>query len=288
MGGVAGGRGGERVLMARVGCRALLQALAIGGLALALVMLPVDPDPVGARLFGKPALARNDGDDGGRGGANGGGHGGGHGGGQGGGHGGKPDGGDAGSRGAETGKASGRALDADEPRGRALGLERMIERLTGQDRGPARSRYEQALGPRGPAPSRADAVDAEAVVELTPEQTAAMIRQGWAPPTRLDEGWRNHGERVRTMVEIAKALGYSASVGALQANFGTPFENGLEPAASGEWSVINLDVDRDGRVDPLDLAALGASGPPPVAAEPDADESGGAASAPETSEEDAR
>ena len=39
--------------------------------------------------------------------------------------------------------------------------------------------------------------------------------------------FRNHGERVSTMVHIALALGYSGHVGALQGVFGTPQENGL-------------------------------------------------------------
>ena len=44
---------------------------------------------------------------------------------------------------------------------------------------------------------------------------------------RSDGGFKNHGERTRTMVELAKRLGYGARVGAHQANFGTPFENGI-------------------------------------------------------------
>lgn len=39
--------------------------------------------------------------------------------------------------------------------------------------------------------------------------------------------FRNHGQRVSTYVALGKELGFSASVGAMQANFGTPFENGL-------------------------------------------------------------
>ena len=39
--------------------------------------------------------------------------------------------------------------------------------------------------------------------------------------------FRNHGQRVSTFVALAKELGFGASVGAMQANFGTPFENGL-------------------------------------------------------------
>jgi hypothetical protein len=42
-----------------------------------------------------------------------------------------------------------------------------------------------------------------------------------------DAGFKNHGERTKTMVELAKRLGYGARVGAMQAKFGTPFENGI-------------------------------------------------------------
>jgi hypothetical protein len=48
---------------------------------------------------------------------------------------------------------------------------------------------------------------------------------------RSDAGFKNHGERTRTMVELAKRLGYGARVGAHQANFGTPFENGIRRPA---------------------------------------------------------
>ena len=52
-------------------------------------------------------------------------------------------------------------------------------------------------------------------------ETKALIERGWRAPT-LADGFKNHGERVQTMVELAKRLGYGAKVGALQANFGTP------------------------------------------------------------------
>jgi hypothetical protein len=61
------------------------------------------------------------------------------------------------------------------------------------------------------------------------ERERPLAAQGVASGARRDGTFRNHGERVHTMVELAKALGYPASVGALQGNFGTPFENGLAP-----------------------------------------------------------
>ena len=40
-------------------------------------------------------------------------------------------------------------------------------------------------------------------------------------------GFVNHGQRVKTYVEIAKKLGQPAYVGALQANFGNIYETGI-------------------------------------------------------------
>jgi len=54
--------------------------------------------------------------------------------------------------------------------------------------------------------------------------TASLVARGWQEPVAADAtGFRNHGHRVSSMVEIAKALGYGAHVGALQANFGGPY-----------------------------------------------------------------
>jgi ABC-type nitrate/sulfonate/bicarbonate transport system substrate-binding protein len=103
------------------------------------------------------------------------------------------------------------------------------------------------------------------------------------------------------MVELAKRLGHDARVGALQGNFGTPYENGIaalqaeldearaaaaeDPEAAervaeleaklaeatrsakpgrgdDDWASIDLDVNRDGQADPADLAALGGDDSP--------------------------
>jgi hypothetical protein len=207
----------------------------------------------GLGLGGSPAVAKPDG----------GGRGAGQGGGRGAGPGQAARADDRGGRGSQGGKPLGDGLGAQV----IPGLGRLVERLAGQGHDAARARYAQALGRDGPRGSGVDR-DLDVVVELTPELTADLLRRDWRRHERLDGGWRNHGERVRTLVELAKALGYSASVGALQANFGTPFENGLQPAPSGDWSVIDLDVNDDGRVDMLDLAELEApaeapSEPPP-------------------------
>lgn len=123
---------------------------------------------------------------------------------------------------------------------------------------------------------RSDRDAPEALATLSADQTRALIERGWERHARLDGAFRNHGERVRTMVELARALGLDPSVGALQANFGTPYENGLVPAdgtlAEPDWSVVDLDVNGDLVVDGGDLAAL-----PPDPAERDAPTTAGAA-----------
>lgn len=61
-------------------------------------------------------------------------------------------------------------------------------------------------------------------------RTAAAPVQPPLPPRRPraeESDFRNHGDRVSTFVALAKELDFNASVGAMQANFGTPFENGL-------------------------------------------------------------
>jgi hypothetical protein len=128
-----------------------------------------------------------------------------------------------------------------------------------------------------------------AMVELDDAATQALLSRGWDTSPVENDGFANHGQRVRTMVHIAQALGYSGHVGALQANFGTPQEIGLldlqqqvmeaqandadnldalleelEQAIAGvkpgagpeyDWVLVNLDVDGDGQVTQADLEA---------------------------------
>ncbi|MEQ9813303.1 MAG: hypothetical protein RLO50_11020 [Azospirillaceae bacterium] len=65
------------------------------------------------------------------------------------------------------------------------------------------------------------------VLVLSDEETRQLIANGWGANVPSDGVFANHGQRVRTMVAIAQALGYSSHVGALQANFGTSHETGL-------------------------------------------------------------
>ncbi len=92
------------------------------------------------------------------------------------------------------------------------------------------------------------------------EAAKAVERRADAPRagrSLTDDGFRDQGERVRTYVAIARALGYPADVGALQANAAL-FEKGeAEPVGSEDWRNVDLDVNGDGVVDRADLAALG-------------------------------
>ena len=174
--------------------------------------------------------------------------------------------------------------------GRAFGLERRDERVAA-----AQERYQAALGDRGRhAGLDRDRIGAFAH-QFAPEETSALIGRGWKGPAARAAGFRSHGERVRTMVELSKRLGYGARVGALQANFGTPYENDIaalqdrlaaaeaagddaevarleaelaaaianaKPGAGPDdsWATADLDVNDDGVVDGRDLEALDQAG----------------------------
>lgn len=118
---------------------------------------------------------------------------------------------------------------------------------------------------------------------------AAAPPEGIVPPQPpwSDDVFRNHGDRVSTFVALAKAQGQSASVGAMQAKFGTPFENDLVAVDpdTGDYVVIAdadeiaavkpgdgpksgwetetaLDVNGDGTVDRTDFGEVLADGRP--------------------------
>jgi len=291
------------------------QVLLTSALALVLTTLPVSMNPDGPAPDWQTAFARGGGGGGdGPGGGNGqGGGGNGQGGGHGGGRGehgkdaserGGPDRG-PGSRGHAYGHGRGHGGPAGGAKGyhdlnefvdsvrsgRAVGLERRDERID-----QARGRYGAALGKpnqvkqAGYGPSAHDQIG-PAAHRFSPEETKALMERGWKGPAARTAGFRNHGERVRTMVELSKRLGYGAQVGALQANFGTPQENNIaalqdqlaEAQAAGDqaeverlegelaeaienakpgkgpedsWATADLDVNDDGVVDTRDLEAL--------------------------------
>ena len=284
----------------------LEQLLLTSALALVLTTLPVSINADGPPLGWQTAFAK---DGAGGGGGNGGGNG--NGGGQGGGHGdhgGGPDHGPGGEghaygldedHGGQAGGANGYHdfnEFADSVRsGKAVGLERHDERID-----QARGRYAAALGKANQVKQAAYGPNAQdgigpAAHRFSPEETQALMERGWKGPTTGAAGFRNHGERVRTMVALSERLGYGARVGALQANFGTPQENGIaalqaelaeaqavgnqaevdrlqaeiaekiENAKPGKgpddsWATANLDVNADGVVDKRDLEALDQSG----------------------------
>jgi hypothetical protein len=267
------------------------RALLTSAVALALIAFPVGMSADGPYLDWQTALAKNDN-----------GNGGGHGGGKGNGHGkngrGVGHGLDDDAYVVGRGRGHGRAGTAGGPHdlnefldgvrnGKAFGLERRDERIV-----EAKGRYREALGKPGQGVGHAEA---RAVAHgFSFEETTTLIERGWKSPARA-AGFRNHGERTRTMVELAKQLGYGARVGALQANFGTPFENGIadlqEQLAAAEqagdeaeaerlrgelattieeakpgagpddgWASADLDVNDDGVVDRRDLETLAQGG----------------------------
>jgi hypothetical protein len=139
----------------------------------------------------------------------------------------------AGSAVAEHGSFRG---PGDSMRGaavRAFGREHRDGRLE-----QARARYNQSLDHRrGGGPRRTGAVRLERLPgpearRLSLQETMHLIGHGWRAGREPGPGFRNHRERVRTMVELSKRLGHGAQVGALQASFGTPQETGIASLAA--------------------------------------------------------
>jgi hypothetical protein len=272
--------------------------LLTSALALALIALPVGMSADGPFLDWQTASAKGPGGNG-----PGGGHGGGPGNGRGNGHGehGRGLGQQKGLDGNGWAYGRGRGPDgrggvAGGPRdlnefldgvrsGRSFGLERRDERIDA-----AKGRYREAFGRPGQGLGRAEGARTVAY-GFSLDETTTLIERGWRGPKAQSDGFRNHGERVRTMVELSKRLGYGAHVGALQANFGTPFENGIaelqaqlaaaeqagdeaeaerlrgelaaaiaeaKPGAGPDdgWATADLDVNDDQLVDRRDLEAL--------------------------------
>jgi hypothetical protein len=269
------------------------RVLLTSAVALALIALPVGMSADGAFLDWQTAVAKNDnGNGGGQGNGNAGGNGKGRG---------KSDRGQGHQDGLDDeayrhGRGQGAQGGVSGPHdlqefvdgvrnGKAFGLEHRDERV-----GAAKERYREALGKPGQGlgqPKQAR----PAAYGFSPEETTSLIERGWKGKAARSAGFRNHGERTRTMVELAKQLGYGARVGALQANFGTPFENGIaelqadlaaaeqagdeaeaehlraelataieraKPGAGPDdgWATADLDVNDDQVVDGRDLEAL--------------------------------
>lgn len=276
----------------------VLRYLFPSAIALALIAMPVSLSSPSSDLLWKAAFAKKGG--GGKGG-NGGERGGGKG---------SDRSSDHDGRGGASDKSNGKGggSKADRSRGASESAPGRADRNIAK----AKDRYQEAI--RGKAKAQAAIKPAAFEREardvshrFSRAETQALIDKGWRTEQPLD-GFKNHGQRVRTMVELAKRLGYSASVGALQANFGTPQEAGVaelqaslaaareealtNPDAAGkvaeleaalaeamrakpgnglndDWATVDLDVNRDGLVDQQDLLALG---PKEGDAEPDDDD----------------
>ena len=275
---------------------AFLRCLFPGTIALALIAMPVSLSGVSSDPLWNTALAKKGGDKGGKGGG-----------------GGK---GNDNSRGGSSDKSGDRSHGKSRSvGGKAHGARGASESGFGRaDRNiaKAKDRYREALTDKakGTAAGKRSTPGREAREvshRFSTSQTRQLIDKGWQAEQPLD-GFKNHGQRVRTMVELAKRLGYGARVGALQANFGTPHETGVaelqaeleaaraeaetNPDAAAkvteleaalalamnakpgngpgdDWAAADLDVNQDGVVDRQDLAALGAAD---GGTEPDDDE----------------
>jgi hypothetical protein len=269
--------------------------LLAGSAALTLIAVPAGPslDDGQLGLTWQAALAKNDG--GGQG--NGGGHNGGNGGGRGNGS------GQAHGRGHGQGSGAGPDTESYDTmdefmgkvgKGHAFGRGRDDARMD-----EAKGRYRDALESPGRTRTQVPAgftkqhgpdLGRGVAYGLAPDETQALIERGWKGP-KTQDGFKNHGQRTHTMVELAKQLGYGARVGAMQANFGTPYENGIadlqdqlaearaaadqaeverleaeleaaiDAAKPGKgpddsWATADLDVNDDGTVDARDLEAL--------------------------------
>jgi len=182
----------------------------------AAVFLTVGFAPASDGSFG-PAVAFAD--KGGGGGGNGGGNGGGGGGGGGGGNsGGNSDGHGGGNRGTD-------ARGADRPdRGGGPGAARGGPAK--EDVAKGADRYNDVAGRQVTAQERAGDpasrhTPGREVAAFDDRQTRSLVARGWAARTPAAAGFTTHGQRVSTLVAVARELGLSPSLGALQANFGT-------------------------------------------------------------------
>lgn len=279
-----------------------LRYLFPSAIALALIAMPVSLASPSSDLVWKDAFAK-------KGGGGKGGNGGGRGGGGNGNDKGSDRGSDKGGRGGGSSDKSnkGGGNNADRSRGGSESAAGRADRNIAK----AKDRYHEAIKGKAKAqtavrPASFDREARDVSHRFSRAETQALIDKGWRAQQPLD-GFKNQGQRVRTMVELAKRLGYSASVGALQANFGTPQETGIaelqaslaaaredaltNPDAAGkvaeleaalaeamrakpgngpndDWATVDLDVNRDGSVDQQDLLALG---PKEVDVKPDDD-----------------
>jgi hypothetical protein len=98
-----------------------------------------------------------------------------------------------------------------------------------ESQGPAeaRGRYARALGLEDEHQNGFRQEVGRPAAVLDEAATGLMVTRQWSGLHIFDGDFATPGHRVSTMVHIAKELGYSAHVGALQGVFGTPQEHGL-------------------------------------------------------------
>ena len=63
--------------------------------------------------------------------------------------------------------------------------------------------------------------------KLDKDESRELVNSGWVNENVFSKDFDNHGKRVSTYVQLAKKLGLPAYIGALQANFGNPYETGI-------------------------------------------------------------
>jgi len=106
-------------------------------------------------------------------------------------------------------------------------IETFLEAVGGTDQADllaeAKRRNRLAVGGSGE-----DLADVGAVaLRFSPSESGELIARGWRVPRLPGSSFESDGQRLRTMVALARGLGYGARTGALQARFGTPYELGI-------------------------------------------------------------
>jgi hypothetical protein len=106
-------------------------------------------------------------------------------------------------------------------------IETLLEAVRGADQADllaeAKRRHRLAIG--GSEEGLAEVGDV--ALAFSPSESGELIARGWHVPGLLGSGFENDGQRLRTMIALARRLGYGARTGALQARFGTPYELGI-------------------------------------------------------------
>lgn len=106
-------------------------------------------------------------------------------------------------------------------------------------------------------------------LRFSPSESGQLIADGWRTRARPEGGFER-GRRLRSMIELARRLGYSGRIGALQAQFGTPYELGIAEledelvAARAAWAATPGDAEAAAWVEELEteIAVIAAAAKP--------------------------